>query len=228
MAIEVCSYRLTLRGKPAGSEVLRTHHRGRTTHLEARLLLQGGRGQIATTQQSQLHRNKLFSYRFLEITDHRGVRRSFEVIFDRQSGLVKGIINFRDRATVPYLKSYRDPLSLLHQIRNLDDAEEIRRIPLLGKDVTVKSLGVTPLDTTLGKREARAYLLYPGGSYVYVDTTPPHLILELRQRLDGHYLDAQLVKIEQEHKELVWESSSTRPPRQRSARRRRRRRKAGN
>ena len=220
MSVEVCHYRLSLRGKPVGSHTLSTDHRGRTTILDAKLMLQG-RGPLRSatvTQQSKVHRQQFFSFSFQEKSVEGSDTRTFEVLFDIEAGQVVASRN-RDKATVPYIQALEDPLGLLHHLRSLEPQETVLRVPMLGKDVVVERVGETALETALGERNAYAYALQPGGSYVYVDTAAPHLILMMRQRFDGQLLDAHLVRVDEEA-EAPRESGS-----RRKRRRRRRKRK---
>ena len=219
MSVEVCHYRLSLRGKPVGTHVLATHHRGRTTVLDAKLTLQGqGPLRSATvTQQSKVHRQQFFSFSFQEKSLEGSDTRTFEVLFDIEAGQVVASRN-RDEATVPYVQAFEDPLGLLHHIRSLGPGETTVRVPMLGKDVVVERVGETALETVLGERTAYAYALQPGGSYVYVDTQTPNLILTMRQRFDGQLLDAHLVRVDEEA-EAPRESSSRRKRRRRRKRR---------
>lgn len=222
MAVEVCSYRISLRGTPVGTHVLRTEHRGQTTHLEGRLMLQGGLGQLTTTQVSRVQRRHNVSLGFREDTERRGENRVYDVVFDANQGLVRASRGSGDEASVPYIRPYRDPLGLLNELRGLAPSAEPLRIPMLGKDVTVLYLGTTELDTELGKRQAHAYRLHPGNAYVYVEVDEPHAILQMNQRVDGQLLDSLLVKVAQEDAMPVRESDR---PRQGKRRRRRRRRR---
>lgn len=197
MAVEVCSYRLTLRGKPVGTHVLKTEGRGRHTQLEGRAQFQGTLGLATVQQRSRCHSQRHFSLRFREETQERTEQRVFDVTFDAQNGVVTAAKGAKDVARMPYLRPYRDPLSLLHELRSLGETE-LARLPMLGKDVTVQFVGEVDLDTALGPRRARAYLLHPGQSVVYVDVAPPHTILKLTQRLAEGHLDALLVKVASE------------------------------
>jgi hypothetical protein len=198
MPVEVCSYRLTMRGKPVGTHVLRTHETGRTVNLEAKMMLQGGLGQHTVTQTSVLHRQALFSLRFQEDLASTNERRTFKVEFDRESGLVRASRGTSDTAETPYTRPFQDPLGLLYQIRQLREDADTLRVPMLGKDVVVERLGEIHVETVLGEHKAWVYTLHPGGSYLYVDTQPPHAILKLTQRLEGQLLDVLLVKIDEE------------------------------
>ncbi|MEX2534200.1 MAG: hypothetical protein WD273_01255 [Trueperaceae bacterium] len=222
MAVEVCSYRLTLRGAPVGTHVLRTEQRGQTAHLEGRMLLQGNLGQLTTTQVSRVLRSRNLSLSFREDTERRGEKRVYDVVFDANQGLVRASRGSGDEASVPYIRPYRDPLGLLFELRGLEPSDEPTRIPMLGKDVTVLYLGTTELDTVLGKRGAFAYKLHPGPAYVYVDATEPHAILQMNQRVEGQILEALLVKVAQEDSMPLRESESPRKGRRRRRRRRRR------
>ena len=196
MAVEVCSYRLTLKGKPVGSHELKTLHRGRSTLLEGRAQFQGPLGSGSVVQRSRCAASERVSQRFREDWNERSGQRSFDVVFDPDEGLVRASKG-RDQATAPYLLPYRDPLSLLLELRELGDVEH-RVVPMLGKDVTVQRVGEVELDTVLGTRDAVAYLLHPGGNVVYVDRAPPHLLLKFSQRLNDGFVDALLVKVDEE------------------------------
>lgn len=194
MPVEVCSYRLTLRGKPAGTHVLKTEGRGRHTQLEGRAQFQGPLGLATVQQRSRCHAQRHFSLRFREETQERNEQRVFDVTFDNQQGLVTATKGAKDVARMPYLRPYRDPLSILHELRSLGEVESAH-VPMLGKDVTVQFVGEHDLETALGKKRARVYLLHPGQSVVYVDVDAPHTILKLTQRLPDGHLDALLVKV---------------------------------
>jgi hypothetical protein len=222
MAVEVCSYRISLRGAPVGTHVLRTEHRGQTTHLEGRLMLQGSLGQLTTTQVSRVHRRHKLSLGFHESTERRGENRVYDVLFDADQGLVRASRGSGDEAAVPYIRPYRDPLGLLYELRNLEPCSDPTRIPMLGKDVTVLHLGSTELETALGRRSAHAYRLHPGNAYVYVEVEEPHAILQMSQRIEGQLLDVLLVKVGQEDAMPVREAER---PRQGKRRRRRRRKR---
>jgi hypothetical protein len=196
---EICSYRLSLRGKPIGTHVLSASPRGRLIFLEAKLTLQGQLGNVTITQRSKSHRLHLHSLSFQEDTVSRGENRSFHVSFDLDTGLVRAHKNGNDVATIPYTHSFVDPLGLLYAIRQLGPDQEHWRVPMIGKDVVVDRLGITLVDTTLGSRQAYEYQLHPGGSYLYVDVEAPHPILMLSQRVEGQLLDAILVRIDSEN-----------------------------
>lgn len=223
MSVEVCSYRLTLKGKPVGTHVLKTLQQGRITQLEARVQYQGALGQSTITQRSRCHAARHFSLQFREETVERTGQRTFDVVFDADSGLVTATRGPRDQASMAYLRPYRDPLSLLLDVRACGDEEQLR-VPMLGKDVTVQRVGEVEVDTPLGGRRAAAYLLHPGGSAIYVDLQPPHVLLKMTQRLDDGYVEALLVRVAQEAEMESWgdESASTR--RKKRSRRRRPRR----
>jgi len=195
MSVEVCSYRLTHKGKPVGSHEMKTLHRSHSTLLEGRTQFLGALGSASVVQRSRCGTGDRASQRFREDWKERSGQRTFDVVFDAEAGLViasKG----RDRATTPYVLPYRDPLALLLELRELGDAEH-RVLPLLGRDVTVQRVGEVEIDTGLGNRTAVAYLLHPGGSVAYVDRDPPHLLLKLTQRMTGGFVDALLVAVSQ-------------------------------
>jgi hypothetical protein len=201
MPVEVCSYRLSTRGRPVGSQTLKRSERGRTAFLEARLQLQGSLGQGTITQSSRCHAQRHHSHQFREEIQSRGEGRVFDVEFDADQGLVVATRGRSDRASIPYIRAYRDPLSLLAEIRAFtpgrDDGRPWR-IPMLGKDVVVQRGADVTLDTALGPRHARVFVVQPGGSVVYVDVEPPHYLLRLVQRIDEGVVDATLVRVDEE------------------------------
>jgi hypothetical protein len=219
MPTEVQSYRLTYRGKPAGTHTLTTFEREGTTFMEGRMHLQGGLRQGTVQQRSRFDSETFESRHFEESNQSRGDKRNFDVEVLEAQGLVRGRKG-QEVVELPSLLPYRDPLSMLHELRTLDASAELVRIPMHGKDVSAKLLSTAPLDTALGKRTARTYLLQPGGSYVYLDSQAPNLILKLVQRLDEAYVEAQLIKVASENAEPDW--ATQQPPRQRKRSRRRR------
>lgn len=225
MPAEVQSYRLTYRGKPAGTHTLTTFAKGATTFMEGRMLLQGSLRGSTVQQRSRFHSQRFHSQRFEEDDLDRGGKRSFRIDFDAHKGLVEARQG-QDVATQPYLLPYRDPLSMLHELRALDERTESVRIPMLGKEVTARMVGTTVIDTPFGERNARTFLLSPGGSYVYLDSRAPHLILKLVQRIDDNFLEAILIRVGQEDEMPDW--SAPKPAKRRRSRRRRGRRSRSN
>jgi hypothetical protein len=207
MPVEVCSYRLTHKGKPVGSHELKTFHRGRVTLLEGRAQFQGLLGTTTIVQRSRCGGRERWSQRFREETKERSGQRTFDVSFDANEGLVTASKG-REQATAPYLLPYRDPLSLLLELRELGDADHAV-VPMLGKDVTIQRVGEVEVDTPMGTRKAVAYLLHPGGSVVYVDREPPHLLLKFTQRLVDGFVDAVLVKVDEENELEDFEGSGS-------------------
>jgi len=217
MQVETCHYRLSFRGKPVGTHTLSTGFKGRTAILDAKMMLQS-RGALRNTtisQQSKAHRQQFFSFSFQE-TVSVPESRTFKVHFDIEEGLVKAERGNKDKAFIPYIESYEDPLSLLYHLRHLEGEEHLR-VPMLGKEVTVARLGEKTLETALGERVAHVYELQPGGSYVYVGVDAPKPILMMTQRFDNQLLDAHIVRIDENAR------APQEPTRRRKRRRRRRR-----
>lgn len=206
VSVEVITYQLTQKGVPAGNHMLLAEQRGPLLHLEARMVLQGPLGQLSTVQTSSTHARLFHSLGFREELKRRGENRTYDVQFDRKSGLVKARRNNNDEASVPYFRPYRDPLGMLQQIRQVRGQMQLAQIPLLGHDVTVSLLGERELETALGKRLAFVYQLQPGGSLIYVDVNPPWPILQMQQRIQGVPLDVKLLKL------AVRESVTSIPP----------------
>lgn len=222
MSAEVQSYRLSFRGKPAGTHTLTTVVQGGIVFMEGKLQLQGGPQPGTVEQRSRFESGRFHSLQFEEDNLTRGDKRSFVVEFDHSEGLVRARKG-QDVSEQPYLKPYRDPLSMLHELRSLDPAVETMTIPMLGKDVTARLVGAAELDTPLGRRNARSYQLQPGGSYLYLDDEAPHLILKMVQRLDEHYLDVVLVRVG--HDDAIPEWAARQQDQQQSKRKRPRRRR---
>lgn len=225
MAVEVCSYRLSLRSKPVGTYVLKTFVQGNTVHLESKMMLQGQLGQHTITQTSRAHNRNFYSFNFSEDAVSRSDKRKFDVQFDTRNGIVKASRGNNDRAEVPYIQAYRDPLSMLHELRYTPPSDDNSSlfIPMLGKDVTAQRLGETKLESFLGEHDSLAFLLHPGGSYVYVDKRAPHRIVRMVQRFDGQTLDVLLMKLDSEP---IPDMKARTPSRPRRRKRRRRRSKS--
>lgn len=180
MAVEVTTYRYVLRGKPVGTHVLKREPAGRYVQLEARSHFQGVFNNATTVQRSRTHARAFFSTRYEEANDGRNNRRNFQLHFDIGKGLVVAQKGQRDTSEIPYLLPYRDPLSLLQELRN-PDLPDLHRIPMLGKEVVVRPRGTTSIDTIFGPTKCMVYQLLPGPSYVYVMVNEPHHIVKFMQ-----------------------------------------------
>lgn len=235
MPIEGFTYRLNARGRPAGRLILRTGERGRMALVEARMQLQGVLGQSTWVQTSRCHPQRHHSLRWYEASEGGGDARSFEVRFDGDAGLVTATRGRQDQASVPYLRPYRDPLSLLRELRAVTGAAVAGlagptvpwRVPLLGKDVTVARADDVELEVRGERRRARAYTLHPGGSVVVVDLAPPHAIVRLVQRLPDGVLEATLVDVSEEATMSGWDEPQEPATKRTGGRRRSRRRRRG-
>ncbi|MDA0700028.1 MAG: hypothetical protein O3A02_02315, partial [bacterium] len=217
MPVEGFTYRLNARGRPAGHLQLNTGERGRVALVEARMQLQGVLGQVAWIQNSRCHAQRHHSLRWREESEAKGDARSFEVRFDADTGLVTATRGRNDTASIPYLLPYRDPLSLLRELRAVTAADAAGtgqppalpwRIPLLGKHVTVARVADVDVEAEGQRHRARSYTLHPGGSVVVVDLAPPHAILRLVQRLDDAVLEATLVESQEETTMEGWDEPS--------------------
>jgi hypothetical protein len=236
MPVEGFTYRLHARGRPAGRLLLMTGERGRIALVEARMQLQGILGQANWNQTSRCHAQRHHSLRWREESEGRGESRSFEVTFDADSGLVTATRGRHDSASVPYLLPYRDPLSLLRELRAVTAADVAGRgaprpapwrIPLLGKHVSIARTADVEVEVHGRRQPARSYTLHPGGSLVVVDLAPPHAILRLVQMLDDAVLEATLVEVSEEATMDGWDEPAEPPPGKRAGRRRGRRRRRG-
>ncbi len=198
MAVEILSYALSLGAKAVGSQVIRTTVTARITILECRALFQGALGSYSTEQSSQLLTGSFESLRFSETTESKGDKHKYDLTFDARSGLVKATRQVGaqvERAETPYLLPYSDPLGLLHIIRGLAHGSAlVKRLPLLGKEVVIESLGEWELGTTSGERPTFGYVLRPGLSYVYVDARPPHAVVRLVQPTQYGQVEASLIR----------------------------------
>ena len=226
MATEVLNFELTQRGSVVGSQQLRTELRGGTVHMEARLQLSGALGRSTIRQHSRSHVRQHHSLAFREEQQKRGDNRVYELQFDRSSGLVKVSATGSRAAEQPLIRPYRDPLAMLHEIRQLDPATTELTIPMLGKDVHVQFMTVTTLETAVGPREARVYRLYPGGSLLWIGVDPSMLLLRMQQRTDGAPIEAVLTGVASEaggREPARRTQQSGRRSRSRRGRRRRRR-----
>ncbi len=222
MTVESCMYSLSIGDKAVGTQVLRTAVTERTTSLEARAQWQGVFGQQSLTQTSQLSTRTGESLRFSEEGDAKGDKHLFEIVFDAQTGLVRATRRSGsqlEKAEVPYLRPYSDPLGLLHTLRHNLSATPLR-IPMLGKDVVAERLVDTEVETGLGRRAAHTFVLYPGPSYVYIEVAEPHTILRLLQPTAHGMLEAYLTQVVYEENRLGAPPAATSPPSRTNKRRR--------
>lgn len=204
--VEALTYRLTHRGKPAGRLFVRSGERGRIAIVEARMQLQGALGAATVTQTSRSHAHRHHSLHWNEATEGRGDGRPYEVRFDADAGLVRATIGRHDTATAPYLVPYRDPLSLVRELRALTAQIGAGaaaptapwRVPMLGKDVVVARVVELTVEVPGGPRAALGFVLHPGGSMIAIDRAPPHAPLRLVQRLPEGVLEALLVEVGEE------------------------------
>lgn len=192
MSKEVCEYRLQLRGRPVGSYRVSTLTKRQLVHLEGRLELQGALGRKTVSQECSLHKDSFESVHFSEWQQDGSQKRTFEVVFDRDQGLVTAQRG-NDQASIPYIQAYRDPLGIFYELRQVQP--ERLQVPLIGKDVVFEKVNELSLETAIGKLNAHVYLCQPGGHYVYVEAGGSRTILKFAQRLDGQVLEASLVKV---------------------------------
>lgn len=230
MAVEICAYTFHLGAKTVGSQVVRTAVQGRTTVIEAKAQFQGVFGQQSLNQTSQLLSRTLHSLCFSEESSRGGEKRTFEVVFDAETGLVRASRRQGgqlEQSDAPYLRPYSDPLGLLQGLRQSfvgssagspGSSTEMRRVPLLGKDVVIAPLGDSEVETALGTQQVAGFVLYPGPSYVYIATEPPHAIVRLVQPTEYGLLEALLTRRTEEEGTLETPAS----PEARSSKRRRR------
>lgn len=227
MSVEVHTYRLEVQGVPAGRHVLRNRDEARQTRLEAELQLEGPLGPATVVQLSRCHRDEMISHEFREHTRDRHGEREMRIDFDGRDGLVRMRRSGDDSAETPYLLPFRDPLSMLLELRRTASEAEPVRIPMLGKPVLARPLGEVDLDTALGPKRAHAYLVQPGGSWLWIDVEPPHAILKFTQRSPEGRLDALLVSVASDTRLPAWSQAEDAGKPRKSRKRRRRRRSRG-
>ncbi|MEX2502856.1 MAG: hypothetical protein WD336_10815 [Trueperaceae bacterium] len=227
MSVEVHGYRFEVRGVAAGRQVLRAKEEGRQVRLEGDARFEGPLPKAQVVQLSRCHRDKGTSYEYTERTHDRSGQRSFRIEFDGRDGLVRFQRSDAESAETPYLQPFRDPLSMLRELRRAPaDAERIR-IPMLGSTVEALALGEIDLDTDLGPKRARTYLLHPGGSWAWIDVAPPHAILKLSQRTPDGRIDAYLTSIGSDASLPNWDVDHDAGRGRKGKRRKRRRRGRG-
>ncbi|MEM7734529.1 MAG: hypothetical protein AAF267_01960 [Deinococcota bacterium] len=212
MSKEVCEYRVSLRGRPVGSYRLTSLRKHNTVILEAQLDLQGPLGRKSVHQSSTIQQDSWVSLEFVETYRNGAETRTFEVIFDQNTGMVTARRGSRDQASVPYIQAYRDPLSIFYELRQT--ASERLHMPLVGKDVVLEHVSDVTLETSLGPKRALVYSCQPGGNYIYIEDNQDRAILKLSQRMDGQMLEASLVKVSYEAESRT----SERPTRKRRTR----------
>ncbi len=198
MTIESCHYTLKIRGRKIGSQVLQSQENRRIVYLESKLTLQGSIDEKTVKQSSRLYRPDFHSLYFREENQDKSHKRSYEVRFDRDAGLVKVFKDGGDNATAPYILPYQDPLGLMFQLRFIPVDQEYVRVPMLGRDVTVRQLPEVELELGNDLKIARVFELHPGGSLVYIDSEAPHNILKLNQRIGQQVIEAELDSYTQE------------------------------
>lgn len=192
MAVEVLGFTVSQRGSSAGTHTLRTEMRGSIVHLEARLQLGGQLGRGTVTQTSRSHAQGHHSLSFREDQQKRGDNRSYDVKFDRNTGLVRVVRSGSDTAEIPLSRPFRDPLGMLHEIRVKGTETDDWIIPMLGKDVHVSLRTETELETPLGTVRARVFRLFPGDAFVWLAMEEPYRIVRMVQPATGGALDVLL------------------------------------
>jgi hypothetical protein len=236
VTIEALTYRLNARGRPAGRMLLQSGVRRQVALAEARLQLQGSLGSVTVVQTSRSDAREHHSLQWREALEGRQDQPPFEVHFDAEQGVVRATRGRHDQASVPYLLPYRDPLSLLRELRErtAHDVQHDRppaatpwRIPLLGKDVLITAIRDGVMENRDEERPVRSYTLHPGGSVVVVERRAPYPILRFLQRLPDTTLEATLVELGSAKSMTGWDDeeavSESKPGGNRRRGRRRRR-----
>lgn len=220
VSVEVLEYRFEVRGAPAGGQVVRTRARAEDVHLEVDATFDAPVGDARVQQLSRSDPDDHHSHAFVETTKDRSGERKVRVAFDAEQGLVV-MKRGDDQADVPYVEPFRDPLSMLHELRHADPDRELLRIPMLGNTVEAHLVETREVATDLGPVLARGYQLFPGGSRVWIEVAEPHRVAKVRQRTPSGVLDAILVREEHDTRLPGWDAESG-AGRKRGRRRRRR------
>jgi hypothetical protein len=223
VSVEVHGYRLEVRGVPAGRQVVRSKEEGGHVRMETEATFEGPLPAATVVQLSRSLRDGYLSREFRETIKDRSGERRFQVVFDGRDGLVK-LQQGDDKAEAPYVEAFRDPLSMLRELRHAPPDADRVRVPMLGKTVEARPAGETELDTPLGRRRARAFQLFPGGSWVWVDLDAPHAIVKFRQRTPDGAIDGLLERVAEETALPVWDAQGKRSSGRRRGKRRKRRR----
>lgn len=224
MSVEVLDYRLEIRGVPAGRHLVRSKDEGQHVRMESEATFEGGMSAAKVVQLSRSDVRDHVSQEFRETMQDRSGERRFSVLFDAGEGLVK-LVQGNDKAETPYIEAFRDPLSMLRELREAAPDTERVRIPMLGKTVEARALGEVEIDTPLGRRTTQSYQLFPGGSWLWIDVEPPHVIVRYRQRTGDGFVDGVLTRRSEETQLPLWDShdQGSGGGRRRGKRRRRRR-----
>ncbi|HHO56115.1 MAG TPA: hypothetical protein ENK21_06970 [Trueperaceae bacterium] len=194
--MELVSYRLSYRGKAVGNYSLSADSVSNTVFLEAKMMLQGSLGTTTINQTSKTNKTHFFSYSFQELTNSPGQNRRYNVIYDKNHGLIKASRSASDKSEIPAITPIVDPIGLLYKIRHLDLEKDRFLVPMLGKTVIISKIAQKELDTAFGKKMTNVYKLHPGKSLVYVDIEKPHHILAMTQYIGNKFLDSFIVKVE--------------------------------
>ena len=223
MPVEVLDYRLEVRGVAAGRQIVRSRTDGRQVRMETEATFDGPLPAATVVQLSRSLRDDFVSHEFRETTKDRSGERRFQVVFDDQDGLVK-LRRGEDKAEAPYVEPFRDPLSLLRELRAAPPDATRVRVPMLGKTVEARAIGEAEIETPLGTRRTRAFQLFPGGSWVWIDLEPPHAIVKFTQRTEDARIDGVLSSISTSDALPLWDAQGKRGGGRRRGKRRRRRR----
>lgn len=223
MSVEVLDYRLEVRGLPAGRHVVRSKEEGRHVRMECEATFEGPLPAAKVVQLSRSRRDDRVSQEFRETTKDRSGERRFRMVFDGRDGLVK-LERGDEKAETPYVEAFRDPLSMLRELREAPPDVARVRIPMLGKTVEARALGEVELETPLGRRTARSYQLFPGGSWLWIDVEAPHAIVRFRQRTGDGLVDGVLTRMAEETSLPAWEALDKGGGARKRGKRRRRRR----
>lgn len=228
--VDVHTYKFDVRGQRCGQQVVRSDVRDGIAYLESEAKFEAPLSQATVKQLSRCDAADGTSFEYVESSASREGEHKIHVTFGDDDGLVTYRVG-RDEASLPYLQPFRDPLSVIWALRRQDLAAEDLgdriRVPMLGSFAEAHRIGTGPLDTELGRKDAIQFQIFPGGTRIWVDADPPHVVLAVRQRWSDGWMSATLTSVAREGKLSIWSSPLAPTVERKSTRKRKRRRRRG-
>lgn len=189
MQIETLKYSIKMGGRILGEQWWQVTPEPRhwvtrvQTHFNKGFL--GGGVKI---QVSKIHPQSRVSAHYTETTEGEALGKGhFETVFDRKQGLVI-VRQGRDEASVPMVRGFQDPISLLQSLRSLPEDFEYMCVPMVGAHVHVLPW-TGPLEMGI-----RSYSLRPGRVTVHIETASPNRIVRLIQPLGRDFVEVSLME----------------------------------